>query len=132
MKKQNRTEKAKSKKETAPTTSNEDIPDSDDERSFSNWFRTADGIEFLKLFVILNSIVVFTTLAWPNVKESLNELYYIQHFKKYLNGQVENVKKDSPIEEPNVCTKGSKQLTSDRFLLSMKDTCTILEYNNEV
>ncbi|KAF5302410.1 hypothetical protein FQR65_LT08498 [Abscondita terminalis] len=75
-------EKTKSKKETF-SRSNEDIPDSDEERSFSNWFRTAEGIEFLKVFVVLNSIVVFSILAWPNVKESLNELYYI--YVQYFN-----------------------------------------------
>lgn len=29
------------------------------------------GIEMMRLFVIANTILVFVTVAWPNIKESL-------------------------------------------------------------
>lgn len=29
------------------------------------------GVEMMKLFVFANTILVFVTVAWPNIKESL-------------------------------------------------------------
>lgn len=55
---------------------------SDDEnQGFGNWLRSGTGIEMMRLFVIANSILVFVTMAWPNMKES----FYI--IKDYLVGE---------------------------------------------
>ncbi|XP_018054009.1 PREDICTED: uncharacterized protein LOC108690962 [Atta colombica] len=55
---------------------------SDDEnQGFGNWIRSSTGIEMMRLFVIANSILVFVTIAWPNMKES----FYI--IKDYLMGE---------------------------------------------
>ncbi|XP_011879535.1 PREDICTED: uncharacterized protein LOC105568449 [Vollenhovia emeryi] len=55
---------------------------SDDEnQGFGNWLRSSTGIEMMRLFVIANSILVFVTMGWPNMKES----FYI--IKNYLAGE---------------------------------------------
>lgn len=55
---------------------------SDDEnQGFGNWLRSSSGVEMMRLFVIANSILVFVTMAWPNMKES----FYI--LKDYLVGE---------------------------------------------
>lgn len=46
-----------------------DVSD-DDNQGFGNWLRSGTGIEMMRLFVIANSILVFVTMAWPNMKES--------------------------------------------------------------
>ncbi|XP_011634343.1 uncharacterized protein LOC105425323 [Pogonomyrmex barbatus] len=52
---------------------------SDDEnQGFGSWLRSSTGVEMMRLFVIANSILVFVTMAWPNMKES----FYI--IKDYL------------------------------------------------
>jgi len=48
-----------------------DVSD-DDNQSFGNWLRSSTGFEMMRLFVIANSILVFVTMAWPNMKESFN------------------------------------------------------------
>ncbi|XP_011351501.1 uncharacterized protein LOC105287578 isoform X1 [Ooceraea biroi] len=55
---------------------------SDDEnQDFGNWLRSSTGVEMMRLFVIANSILVFVTMAWPNMRES----FYI--LKDYLVGE---------------------------------------------
>lgn len=55
---------------------------SDDEnQGFGNWLRSSTGIEMMRLFVIANSILVFVTMAWPNMRES----FYI--IKEYFVGE---------------------------------------------
>lgn len=55
---------------------------SDDEnQGFGNWLRSSTGVEMMRLFVIANSILVFVTMAWPNMRES----FYI--IKDYLVGE---------------------------------------------
>lgn len=45
---------------------------SDDEnQGFGNWLRSSTGVEIMRLFVIVNSILLFATMAWPNIRESL-------------------------------------------------------------
>ncbi|KAL6439612.1 hypothetical protein ACFW04_004007 [Cataglyphis niger] len=46
-----------------------DVSD-DDNQGFGNWLRSSSGVEMLRLFVIANSILVFVTMGWPNMKES--------------------------------------------------------------
>lgn len=55
---------------------------SDDEnQGFGNWLRSTTGVEMMRLFVIANSILVFVTMGWPNMKES----FYI--IKDYFVGE---------------------------------------------
>lgn len=57
---------------------------SDDEnQGFGNWLRSSTGVEMMRLFVIVNSILVFVTMAWPSMRES----FYI--IKDYLVGEEE-------------------------------------------
>ncbi|XP_014468519.1 PREDICTED: uncharacterized protein LOC106741247 [Dinoponera quadriceps] len=57
---------------------------SDDEnQGFASWLRSSTGVEMMRLFVIANSILVFVTMAWPNMKES----FYI--IRDYLMGEEE-------------------------------------------
>lgn len=45
---------------------------SDDEnQGFGSWLRSNTGVEMMRLFVIANSILIFVTMAWPNMRESL-------------------------------------------------------------
>lgn len=46
-----------------------------EERSFSEWLRQEDGLGSMKLFVVVNSIVVFGLMAWPNMKQTLLMIY---------------------------------------------------------
>lgn len=48
-----------------------DISD-DDNQGFGNWLRSSTGVEMMRLFVIANTILVFVTMAWPNMKESFH------------------------------------------------------------
>lgn len=48
-----------------------------EERTFSDWLRSDEGIENLKLFVLGNSILVFIAISWPHIKESLDAAYYL-------------------------------------------------------
>jgi len=44
---------------------------SDEEnQGFGNWLRSSTGIEMMRLFVIANSILVFVTMGWSNMRES--------------------------------------------------------------
>lgn len=65
---------------TPDKTSSGDLSD-DENQGFGNWLRSSTGVEMMRFFVIANSILVFMTMAWPNMKES----FYI--FKKYLIGE---------------------------------------------
>ncbi|XP_046674753.1 uncharacterized protein LOC124363547 [Homalodisca vitripennis] len=62
------------KKQPEDKPKNTPVFDDEEENSgFSNWLRTGQGVEFMKVFVILNSIGVFLTLGWPSISKS----YYI-------------------------------------------------------
>ncbi|XP_053663849.1 uncharacterized protein LOC128713007 [Anopheles marshallii] len=47
-------------------------PDADDDTNagFGKYLRSQEGIEMMKLFVIANTIVVFITMAWPQMQQS--------------------------------------------------------------
>lgn len=47
------------------------------DRTFSDWLRSEEGIENLKLFVLGNTILVFTVISWPHIKETLDAVYYL-------------------------------------------------------
>lgn len=42
-----------------------------DNQGFSDWLRSSDGIDMMRLFVIANSILVFVTMGWPKVQETI-------------------------------------------------------------
>ncbi|KAK2575684.1 hypothetical protein KPH14_012075 [Odynerus spinipes] len=39
-------------------------------QGFGEWLRSNDGVEMMRLFVIANSLLIFVTMAWPNMKET--------------------------------------------------------------
>uniref|UniRef100_A0A182W493 Uncharacterized protein n=1 Tax=Anopheles minimus TaxID=112268 RepID=A0A182W493_9DIPT len=45
-------------------------PDEDTNAGFGKYLRSQEGIEMMKLFVIANTIVVFVTMAWPQMQQS--------------------------------------------------------------
>ncbi|XP_035919458.1 uncharacterized protein LOC118517438 isoform X2 [Anopheles stephensi] len=45
-------------------------PDEDTNAGFGKYLRSEEGIEMMKLFVIANTIVVFVTMAWPQMQQS--------------------------------------------------------------
>ncbi|XP_039290936.1 uncharacterized protein LOC111062392 isoform X3 [Nilaparvata lugens] len=42
---------------------------------FGKWLRTGDGFQYLRFFVVLNSLAVFLTMGWPQISVSLQALY---------------------------------------------------------
>ncbi|XP_052867394.1 uncharacterized protein LOC128273463 [Anopheles cruzii] len=55
--------------------------DADDETNagFGKYLRSQEGIEMMKLFVIANTLVVFMTMAWPQMQQSyqmLRSIFY--------------------------------------------------------
>ncbi|XP_061507712.1 uncharacterized protein LOC11176028 [Anopheles gambiae] len=44
--------------------------DEDTNAGFGKYLRSQEGIEMMKLFVIANTIVVFVTMAWPQMQQS--------------------------------------------------------------
>lgn len=44
--------------------------DEDQNSGFAEYLRSSQGSEMLKLFVVANSIVMFLTVAWPQMKKS--------------------------------------------------------------
>lgn len=39
-------------------------------QGFGEWLRSNDGVEMMRLFVIANSLLIFVTMAWPNMKDT--------------------------------------------------------------
>lgn len=60
--------KASAGNEAAP--SNATTGDEDQNSGFAEYLRSSQGSEMLKLFVVANSIVMFLTVAWPQMKKS--------------------------------------------------------------
>jgi len=42
----------------------------DEDIGFGGWLKTGEGIEWMKLFVIGNSLIVFLTMTWPQLQKS--------------------------------------------------------------
>lgn len=55
----------------------EQLLDSDEEAGFSKWIRSEEGLETLKLFVLGNSLIVFIAISWPQIRETLDAVYYM-------------------------------------------------------
>lgn len=53
------------------------ISKSKQERTFSEWLSSDEGIETLKLFVIGNTLLCLMLVVWPQVKEALDAVYYM-------------------------------------------------------
>ena len=46
---------------------------SDDEnQGFGNWLRSSEGLEYMRLFVIANTIIVFLTMGWPQMQQAFD------------------------------------------------------------
>ncbi|CAO1432628.1 unnamed protein product [Diamesa serratosioi] len=65
-------------KETDTTNDNE----GDLNSGFSSYLQSSSGTETLRLFVIVNSLVMFLTIAWPQMKSvfSMIEEFYTEKF----------------------------------------------------
>lgn len=50
-------------------------------QGFSDWLRSVDGVEMMRLFVIANSLLVFVTIAWPNMQQTFTII------KEYIMGE---------------------------------------------
>ncbi|KAH1029301.1 hypothetical protein HUJ05_002560 [Dendroctonus ponderosae] len=46
-------------------------------RTFSRWLSSEEGLENLKLFIFINTLLCFVLVCWPQVKEALDAAYYI-------------------------------------------------------
>lgn len=51
--------------------------ESDEESSFSRWLHSSDGIEHMKLFVLMNSLFVLALMSWPKIKQCFDIVYYM-------------------------------------------------------
>lgn len=51
--------------------------DSDTEESFSQWLKSNDGIDCMKLFVIGNSVLILFVLSWTHIQEFFDNAYYL-------------------------------------------------------
>lgn len=67
----NNSRKTKDKKEDV-------VLDDDDNdnfnQGFSEWLRTSEGVSYMRVFVVLNSFVVFLTMLWPNLTSMFNAI----------------------------------------------------------
>lgn len=51
----------------------------DEDIGFGAWLKSGDGIEWMRLFVIGNSLIVFLTMTWPQIQKTssiIKELIY--------------------------------------------------------
>lgn len=51
----------------------------DEDIGFGGWLKSGDGIEWIRLFVIGNSLIVFLTMTWPQIQKTssiIKELIY--------------------------------------------------------
>jgi len=45
--------------------------DEEENQGFSGWLRTGDGVEYMKVFVMCNTLMVVLTMAWPQLKTAV-------------------------------------------------------------
>ncbi|CAL7933838.1 unnamed protein product [Xylocopa violacea] len=50
------------------------LQDDTDNQGFSDWLRSSDGLEMMRLFVIANSILIFVTMGVPKMQEVIGLL----------------------------------------------------------
>ncbi|RZF41306.1 hypothetical protein LSTR_LSTR000020 [Laodelphax striatellus] len=71
-------EREKERRQLYPTDGDPTASDSDDEGGFNKWLRTGDGFQYLRFFVVLNSLAVFLTMGWPQISvifQALHEFF---------------------------------------------------------
>ncbi|XP_059476328.1 uncharacterized protein LOC132197213 [Neocloeon triangulifer] len=65
-----------------PTPPSVSVDDEEEENSgFSGWLRTGEGVEYMKLFVMCNTLMVVLTMSWPHIRN----VYTIA--SEYWNGE---------------------------------------------
>lgn len=66
--------------ERKPETTVTSTDDADDENSgFGGWLKSDDGVGYMKMFVITNSVIMLTTVGWPHITKTfqiLKDLIY--------------------------------------------------------
>lgn len=73
----NREEATKQSIEPIPLESDEE----DTPRGFGGWLTTTEGLNLLRLFVVGNSIIMFLTFGWPQMKQAFEIVYdYCSNF----------------------------------------------------
>lgn len=60
----------KSNDKAAATTTTATTGDADANSGFQEYMRSPQAIEMMKLFVVANTLVMFFTMAWPQMKHS--------------------------------------------------------------
>ncbi|XP_053979876.1 uncharacterized protein LOC128877000 [Hylaeus volcanicus] len=68
---QNETKPAEDKKNEKNAEQEIALNDDTHNQGFSEWLRSSDGIEMMRLFVIANSVLVFVTMGWPKMQEAI-------------------------------------------------------------
>lgn len=51
------------------------VDQDDDDAGFGGWLRSADGATYMRLFVLSNSLMVFLTFGWPQIKKSFEIIH---------------------------------------------------------
>lgn len=49
--------------------------DQNDDSQFGSYLRSEDGMNSMKMFVIVNSIVMILTMGWPAMKQAYEIIY---------------------------------------------------------
>ncbi|XP_015589560.1 uncharacterized protein LOC107265074 [Cephus cinctus] len=68
----NKNQQEKSKKDEENKLELAPLDDDSHNQGFGEWLRSSDGVDMMRLFVLANSLVVFVTMAWPNMQEAVN------------------------------------------------------------
>jgi len=55
--------------------------DDNENEGFAGWLRSGEGVEYMKVFVMLNTFMVVLTMSWPHLKN----MYII--FSDYVKGE---------------------------------------------
>jgi hypothetical protein len=53
----------------------DEVTDDESNQGFSKWLSTGEGVEYMKMFVILNSLMVFITMTWPQIEQAFDIIY---------------------------------------------------------
>lgn len=62
--------KGEQKEDEKTATAEVSAADTADNEGFSTWLRSNEGIDMMRLFVVANSILIFVTMAWPNMQRA--------------------------------------------------------------
>lgn len=53
-----------------------DVAEEQDPSTFAEWLKSNEGLAYIKLFIIANTIILFLTFSWPQIAETLDGIYY--------------------------------------------------------